>query len=481
MKKTMLLTSLIAVAAMAATIGSVEFGTGTVTDVNTSFKPSTDTKKIEINGTTYTHKLADTFVTTEVKVKETGFSFGGTFKAKDVVVFTSETGPNAPKNPDILKVFEDTTVWAKYELPEIKGFNSYVKGSWEKIVNAKLEADVNTMVKGVKVGVNSNTTLPIYTEENDYGKVVESTHKIYAEAKKLSVLDDVKGNVSLTHTYNKINSGDKLNKVLGAAIKNVAGEAEVNYNKFENLKLNGKVNFKANVADKELKVKKNDVELVVEDSALYNHEYNVTATYTGVKDLELVANPFVGHVGVSYKNENNKVSRNDAAYYGVFASAKYTGVKNLTLTGKTQLAGVTYVDVREDVVQPVATDGHFFFDVNAKYDHKVTDKFTVSPEASAKYAFETEYEALPNAKVKALNHSLTLTPKVSAEYKPADSLTIKGAVELPVSFGKVKGINKKDDGTYQPTTDNDLATKPENVFGYKSTSFKTSLNVKYTW
>lgn len=477
MKKTMLLTSLIAVAAMAATTGSVEFGTGTVTDVNTLFTPSQDKKKIEIKGTTYTHKLADTFVTTEVKVKETGFSFGGTFKAKDVVVFTNETGQNAPNNDDVIKKFEDTTIWAKYELPEIKGFNSYVKGSWEKIVNAKLEADVNTMVKGVKVGVNSNTTLPLVTEEDDYGKVVESTHKIYAEAKKLSVLDDVKGNVSLTHTYNKINSGDKLNKVLGAAIKNVAGEAEVNYNKFENLKLNGKVNFKANVADKKIEVKKNDVKLFAEAEALYNHEYNVTATYTGVKDLELVANPFVGHVGVSYKNENNKITRNDAAYYGVFASAKYTGVKNLTLTGKTQLAGVTRVDVDKDVVKGVATDGYFFFDVNAKYDHKVSDKFTVSPEASAKYAFETEDKVVGNTReVKAHNHSLTLTPKVSAEYKPADSLTIKGSVELPVSFGGL-GLNKADNGEYSKAN----ASNPENVFGYKSTSFKTSLNVKYTW
>ena len=124
----------------------------------------------------------------------------------------------------------------------------------------------------------------------------------------------------------------------------------------------------------------------------------------------------------------------------------------LTLTGKSLLAGVHDRKIDETKTNT----GVFVFDANAKYDYSVTDKFTVSPEANA------NLELLVSKKVDKLvtEPTLTLTPKVSAEYKPTDTLTLKGSVEAPVKFG-VNAANQK--------------------FEYKQTQVKTSLNLKYEW
>ncbi|AKC95043.1 hypothetical protein VC03_00325 [Sneathia vaginalis] len=98
--------------------------------------------------------------------------------------------------------------------------------------------------------------------------------------------------------------------------------------------------------------------------------------------------------------------------------------------------------------------GYFVFDANAKYDYSVTDKFTVSPEANANLELLVSKPADKLVTVPLL----TLTPKVSAEYKPTDTLTLKGSVEAPIKFG----------------VNNDK-------FEYLQTQLKTSLNLKYEW
>uniref|UniRef100_UPI0025986381 hypothetical protein n=1 Tax=uncultured Sneathia sp. TaxID=278067 RepID=UPI0025986381 len=145
----------------------------------------------------------------------------------------------------------------------------------------------------------------------------------------------------------------------------------------------------------------------------------------------------------------------------------------LTLTGKSLLAGM-HDRVFDGTKQTPETQltktntGKFEFDANAKYDYNVTDKFIVSPEANA------NLELLVSKKTDKLytEPTLTLTPKVSAEYKPTDTLTLTGSVEVPVKFGVVKSFEKDTTGKY---------TKEVKGFGYDSTSIKTSLNLKYEW
>ena len=99
----------------------------------------------------------------------------------------------------------------------------------------------------------------------------------------------------------------------------------------------------------------------------------------------------------------------------------------------------------------MAHHGKFDFDVNAKYKYDVNEKFNVTPEATAHLTLNTLQGVL-------VGTELTLTPKVSAEYKPTDTLTLTGSVETPVKF---KTVGKE--------------------FKYTDTQIKTSLNLKYEW
>ncbi|MBE2990344.1 hypothetical protein IMK14_06885, partial [Sneathia sp. DSM 16630] len=118
MKKTLLLTSLVAsMVAMAGTTGSIKSFAESEAKFETRKSVSeTNPKKIETE-TIKSYKFGKIGVETEVKVKESGLSFGGTFQAKDL------------KLGEVKKVnyLNHSSVWAKYELPELSGVKTYVK------------------------------------------------------------------------------------------------------------------------------------------------------------------------------------------------------------------------------------------------------------------------------------------------------------------------------------------------------------------
>ena len=538
MKKTLLLTSLVAsMVAIAGTTGSIEAYNENEATFVKGAKPTFVAKKTEVK--------------TEVKVEGTGFSFGGEFKAEDL-----ELGKVTKAN-----YLNHSSVWAKYELPELKGVKSYVKAtvspkfeshlSYEKVPTAEslnaVESEVNKLVNGLddakakeklakeaekegftfvaksiknskaKVatlkellvtakkskiqqnidaatksnktpkyidkgsaelegqvsykyngftfGLNSKTNFPLsneeYTYENDsfilssvkdYGKLVKSTHKLFVESEEgkdvfVKGLKDVKANVEVKHDYRKIEKDHKASE----AVEYVSGEVSAKYDAVKDLELEGKVAFKKNVSGEKI----GDYEvlgtkLFKESPARYIHSYELKGTYKGVKHLTLSAKPFVAHVNLS-KDEQ---SREDKVLYGVELNAEYKMLNDkLTLTGKSLLAGKQYrIGQASQVLK--TNSGVFVFDANAKYDYSVTDKFTVSPEANA----NLKLDVFKLGKSLVTLPELTLTPKVSAEYKPTDTLTLKGSVETPVKF---KVVGKE--------------------FKYTDTQVKTSLNLKYEW
>ena len=454
MKKTLLLTSLVAsMVAMAGTTGSVEAYNENEATFVKGAKPTFVAKK--------------TGVKTEVKVEGTGFSFGGEFKAEDL-----ELGKVKKAN-----YLNHSNVWAKYELPELKGVKTYVKatvspkfadadaykfdGSVELEGNASYKYDVLTF------GLNSKTNFPFVkstTNTDNYGKEVKSTHKLFVESEEkkdvfVKGLKDVKANLEIKHDYAKTvtKAGDRVDYV--------SGEASAKYDGVKYLELEGKVAFKKNFKSGE---KIGDYEILgtklfTEVPARYIHSYELKGTYTGVKHLSLSAKPFVAHVNISKEvTQANKLKRNDFVLYGVELGAEYKMLNDkLTLTGNSLLAGTHIKKIDEtasDDAQKLVkkNSGVFIFDANAKYDYSVTDKFTVSPEADANLVLLVSKEADKLVTVP----SLTLTPKVSVEYKPTDTLTLKGSVEAPVKF-EVNATSKK--------------------FEYKQTQLKTSLNLKYEW
>ena len=442
MKKTLLLTSLVvSMVAIAGTTGSVE-----------GYNENEATFKKVGDPTFVAKKLG---VKTEVKVNGTGFSFGGDFKAEKLPLDLAPTKD---------KFLDHSKVWAKYELPELKGVKSYVQATAEpKFIggptdkgSAELEGQASYKYGTLTFGLNSKTNFPfIEKTSGKYENDVKSTHKVFVETEKdkdvfVKGLKDVKANVEVKHDYRKIEQGHKASE----AVDYVSGEVSAKYNAVKDLELEGKVAFKKNIKSS-LNIEKYEVlgtELFGKGFARYIHSYEIKGTYTGVKHLTLSAKPFVAHVNISKAAAAN---REDNVLYGVELGAEYKMLNDkLTLTGKSLLAGKQ--NRKNNGTLTKINSGVFVFDANAKYDYSVTDKFTISPEANANLELKVSKNAQVPAKL-VTEPTLTLTPKVSAEYKPTDTLTLKGSVEVPVKL-KVKNYSE-----------------------YIQTQLKTSLNLKYEW
>ena len=308
MKKTILLASLVAsMATMAAgTTGSVEFFNKNEHEI----KSTTDHK----------FTVKEIGVKTEVKVKDTGLSFGGTFQGKDIVLplskYTSKlntvnNGVNSEVEGEKYVVdtfFNNSSVFVKYDLPEMHNVNSYVKATLNpkvedrnkalsekekelsfKAGNVELEGDASyTFAKDAKLGVNSKTTFPFKGEKDNYGASVVSTHKLYLDTKKLNSFKDIKAGLELQHSYDKDSS---------KAFKYVGLNAEGTYAGIDKLDLTGKFNFRYQF-NGESKVSDlltgDDIALASKD---YMHSYELDAKYLMMDDkLELTGGAFIQHV-----------------------------------------------------------------------------------------------------------------------------------------------------------------------------------------
>ncbi|AKC95042.1 hypothetical protein VC03_00320 [Sneathia vaginalis] len=348
MKKTLLITSLVAsMVAMAGTTGSVE----AYNENEATFE----------KGKPATFVAKKTGVKTEVKVNGTGFSFGGEFKAEDL-----ELGKVKKAN-----YLNHSSVWSKYELPELKGVKTYVKATvspkfadekegqednYKFNGSAELEGQVSYKYDVLTFGLNSKTNFPFAKSENndDYGKDVKSTHKVFVESEEkkdvfVKGLKDVKANVEIKHDYAKTvtKAGDRVDYV--------SGEASAKYDGVKDLELEGKVAFKKNFKSGE-KIGDYEVlgtKLFKEVPARYIHSYELKGTYTGVKHLSLSAKPFAVHVNVAKEvTQDNKLKRNDFVLYGVELGAEYKMLNDkLTLTGKSLLAGVHHKTIDETASQ----------------------------------------------------------------------------------------------------------------------------------
>ncbi|WP_392445783.1 hypothetical protein ACF3OF_02170 [Sneathia vaginalis] len=322
--------------------------------------------------------------------------------------------------------------------------------------SAELEGQISYKHDMLTFGFNSKTNFPLsnktyaylngshtatYDIATDYGAIVKSTHKIFVESEKdkdvyVKGLRDVKANLEIKHNYakNVVKPGERVDYVsghLGAAYEGV-----------EKLRLEGAFDFKVNI-NKVAKLDDGDFKDTI-GAYNYSDTYDFKAIYTGVEGLKLTVNPFLGH----YNLFETSVLRSDIVTYGVNLEAEYKMLnEKLTLTGKSKLQGASLLLNGEGM----ANHGKFDFDVNTKYKYDVNEKFNVTPEAIAHLTLNTLQGVL-------VGTELTLTPKVSAEYKPTDTLTLTGSVETPVKF---KTVGKE--------------------FKYTDTQIKTSLNLKYEW
>ena len=400
MKKTLLLTSLVAsMVAIAGTTGSVEGYNKNEANFEKG-KPATFVAK----------KLG---VKTEVKVNGTGFSFGGDFKAEDLPLLSKVKKAN---------YLDHSSVWAKYELPELKGVKSYVKATYETKGTLKGEADASYKVlENITAGVNSETSVDLTKALDATG--ITSTHKVYVKG-DYSVVKGIEGELGFSHNYTEPST----------SVKSVFLNAKASYDVMKDLKLTGKVDFKHTFNNSTLN---DDSLLTGKLTGIYRHSYLLSGVYTGVKATELKLDAFIEH--------NHIADNNDELRFGFKPEVKYTGVENLVLSSKNVLGGTAEIKADSEV------KGYAKLNANAEYTYKATDKVSVKPSLDVTAKFS-------EIKGTNFNAALEITPKVAVEYKPVESLTLSGDVAPVVNF---EGNQAK--------------------FEYKNTTVKSNFNVKYTW
>lgn len=178
------------------------------------------------------------------------------------------------------------------------------------------------------------------------------------------------------------------------------------------------------------------------------------------------------------RNDKKSNATTEKAYFGTKLGVAYRPIKNLEITAGTVLGG-TYVqnfeDNEEDKIGGYDITGYIRLDSGVKYVYTPVKNITVVPEFNISGSVDNLDARNKN---KFLSAKLNLNPKASIAYTPIKNLEIAGLVELPIEFKHVitEYTTPKDGGLLN---DDNIYNKRK--FAYSSTTFKTGLNIKYSW
>ena len=178
------------------------------------------------------------------------------------------------------------------------------------------------------------------------------------------------------------------------------------------------------------------------------------------------------------KNDKRQNAITEKAYFGTKLGVAYRPINNLEITAGTVLGG-TYVqsfeDNEEDKIDGYDITGYIRLDSGVKYVYTPVKNITVVPEFNISGSVDNLDARNKN---KFLSAKLNLNPKASIAYTPIKNLEIAGLVELPIEFKHVitEYTTPKDGGLLN---DDNIYNKRK--FAYSSTTFKTGLNIKYSW
>lgn len=354
MKKTLLLASLITTVSMAST-GFVE----------SNFKGDLNFTKAD-DMTVLTGNLDELSLKGEVKVNK--LTLGAVLKNKDI----KEISKVKPLTTEMYteNLLDNSSVYAKYELPEFAGIKSYVKGTLNpkakyevdktlnfKKGNVELEGQLaHSFSNGAEVSLTSKTTFPFEKEDGEYGKAASSEHTLKLGAKKLNNFEDLEVSLKLNHTY-----------VKEEAFKFVDLLAKGTYVGLKDTKLTGKVNFRYQVnGTSDVKDLLTDGQIKLNKDA-YAHSYELDGKYTGVKDLELTAGAFVQHVHF----DEGEVNENSLEK--VYTQSLISNDPNFITNSQLELAEIEkeYKEALKDLESKSSTKEQVYREANTQYEQEL--------------------------------------------------------------------------------------------------------------
>lgn len=492
MKKTILLSTLLASVALASTTGFVESYIENETEFGTYEKKllKNDQAGQAGNAQSNTFGLKDhktkLGVKTQVNIENTGFSLGADIKGKDLKLFKFvDSDTTISSLQEYLKSFDDNSnVWAKLTLPE---YNNFImsgklkvgakykgeKGKEKYVVPVTGEAEFKTMYEENTFKFLTKTTFDANKDFTAY-KDIRSEHTISVETAH-PMFKNSKLSFSVEHDY-----GQDPEK----AVKNLRGQALVYYNAFDKLSLDARSYFKYKFGADELKYIDFMLEKDDEKVKDVKHLESVIgeATYKANTKTILIGKLFIQH----FKKDENAGSKHDLKY-GAILGVKYNNKFGMNVDFNNVFAATSENILDKDNCN---TLGYWKTKLGLKYNiNAVKNKLIVSPElvlsasvdkfdyTKVKEAFKMlkDENARKNPATADQFNKFFLTyaevePKLTVAYTPVKSLTLTGFVSAPAKFNNVKE-EKNGNDTVKKSTLSILYTQV----------VKSGLNIKYVW
>lgn len=493
MKKTILLSTLLASVALASTTGFVESYIENETEFGTYEKKllkSDQAGNAQSNPFGLKQHKTKLGVKTQVNIENTGFSFGAEIKGKDLKLFKFvDSDTTISSLQDYLNKFDDNSnVWAKLTLPE---YNNFIMSGKLKVgakykddkyvVPVTGEAEFKTMYEENTFKFLTKTTFDANKDFTAY-KDIRSEHTISVETAH-PMFKNSKLSFSVEHDY-----GQEPEK----AVKALRGQALVYYNAFDKLSLDARSYFKYKFGAKELKYIDFMLEKDDEKVTDVKHLESVIgeATYKANTKTNLIGKLFIQH----FKKDDSKHDLK----YGAILGVKYNNKFGMNVDFNNVFAATSSDILNKDS----KTLGYWKTKLGLKYNiNAVKNKLIVSPElvlsasvdkfdyTKVKEGFEmlkngnanqnpaqpaptgTTITAKPTIVQPTSNKDefdiflakAEVEPKLTVAYTPVKNLTLTGFVSAPVKFTNVKE-NKK-----------------STLSIYYTQVVKSGLNIKYVW
>lgn len=464
--KKLLLISLISSISFAKINGNFEIS-------NETFKTTYKNKGIEGRADFNTRNLSK--IKTEIKMFDNSVTLGASTNLND------------------FKKFQDQRLWADIKFPKVKDHDIYLKAKYENLPLygfIELESDISNFKNSLEYGFNSNLKFKV-----DKYKTPALTLKAFAQ-KDFSNFKDSRIEIEAQHRLNSVNGNladsffkPENPKPLG--FQYISAELSTRYE----LSKNTQIYLESNIAyraDNNTSKYGKDVQINRESNEDHDHDHDHNHEHAGhssgskednfergfnhihgykeqntgleakldrenfselITDYHLIALKhkfknfeLLGKYKLYHRfrfNENSEEFDNIPKTTNTFTNylglkLKYTGFKNLTLENKSE---AFYLFQDNSTTKNYTFENHS----NAKYDIKLTDKFTLSPNLKTELIIDgTEYfskdlkEAGINAGIyRDFTNKAAIIPGLEAMYKVNKNLTIKGLLGAKINFAGV--------------------------------------------
>lgn len=316
-------------------------------------------------------------VKTQVNIENTGFSFGTEIKGKDLKLFKFvDADKNITSFQEYLNKFDDdSNVWAKLTLPE---YNNFIMSGKLKVGAKYIDKKDNKDVKKYVVPVTGEAEFKTMYEENTFKFLTKTT---FDANKDFKAYEDIRSEHTISvETAHPMFKNSKLSFSVEhdygqepeKAVKTLRGQALVYYNAFDKLSLDARSYFKYKFGAKELKYIDFMLEKDDEKAKDIKHLESIIgeAKYKANTKTNLIGKLFIQH----FKKDTDKHDLK----YGAILGVKYNNKFGMNVDFNNVFAATSSNILDKNASK---TLGYWKTKLGLKYNiNAINNKLIVSPE-----------------------------------------------------------------------------------------------------